>query len=248
VFIANGWYKNITEFKWEHVVYAPHVKFPKVIRYMGVEKLERLRNDILVEMPYKKHTERVLNWLNVGYDKEKWDVVVKKRWNIYEDKPIKDVAELFRVMRKLVNTDPSRLEMVRTLMKSHPRLIIFYNFNYELDILRTLSDEIEVAEWNGHRKQAVPQSEQWVYLVQYVAGAEAWECTQTDAMVLYSLTYSYKNFTQAQGRIDRLDTKFTDLYYYILSSWAPIDSAIRRCLGEKKSFNERDFAKNAEIW
>lgn len=248
VFIANGWYKNITEFKWEHVVYAPRVKFPKIVRYLGTDKLERLRNEILVEMPYLKSTERHLNWLNVGYDKEMWDKITKKRWNVFTDEPIKDVAELFRVMRKLVNMDPSRLEEVRRLMKTHPRLIVFYNFDYELEILRQLYGEVEVGEWNGHRKNPVPHTDRWVYLVQYVAGAEAWECTTTDAMVLYSLTYSYKNFIQAQGRIDRMGTKYKDLYYYILASWAPIDSAIRRSLSEKKNFNERDLAEIVKNW
>lgn len=254
LFIANGWYKNFTHFKQEHVVYAPYVKFPKIVRYVNTDKLERLKNQILVEMPYKKHTNRIMNYINVDFDKELWDRAVKDRWNPFDDVPIKDVGELFRVMRKIVNTDPSRFNMVLDLMKLHPRLIVFYNFNYELDILRLLNEppyndgSFEVAEWNGHVKDPVPTGERWVYLVQYVAGSEAWECTATDAMVLYSLTYSYKNFMQAQGRIDRLDTPYTDLYYYILCSWAPIDNAIRRALREKKSFNESEMAKNASIW
>ena len=243
VFIANGWYKNITEFKREHVVYAPYVKFPIVLRYIGISKLERLRNEILVEMPYEMHTERVLNFLDVGYDHFLWDTAVKRRWHPFENRPIKDVGELFRVMRKIVNTDPSRIEMVRMLMKTHPKLIIFYNFNYELEILRGLADEAEIAEWNGHKKQEVPQSNRWVYLVQYNSGAEGWNCTETDAMILYSLTYSYKNYIQAQGRIDRIDTKFTTLYYYVLISHSAIDLAVRQSLANKKSFNEVEMIK-----
>ena len=243
VFIANGWYKNITDFKRQHVVYAPYVKFPKVLKYVGIEKLERLRNAILVEMPYLKETERVLNYLEVGYDTELWDEAVKKRWNPYEQKPIKDVGELFRMMRKITNTDGSRLLMVKQLMKCHPRLIIFYNFNYELSILRTLSDITTVAEWNGHRKEPVPETDEWVYLVQYNSGSEGWNCTQTNAMILYSLTYSYKNFVQSQGRIDRIDTRYKTLYYYILSGSSPIDRAVRSALANKKSFNEREMMK-----
>jgi len=241
VFVANGWYRNITDFKVQHVVYAPHVKFPKITHYMGTDKLHRLRNNILVEMPYEKHTIRHMNWLETAYDQHLWDRAVKDRWHVYENRPIKDVGELFRVMRKIVNSDTSRLETVRQLMKVHPKVIIFYNFNYELDILRTLADEITVAEWNGHRKNPIPEGDSWVYLVQYVAGAEAWECTSTDAIIMYSLTYSYKNFMQSQGRIDRMDTLYTDLYYYILVSFAPIDQAIRKSLKNKKNFNERDF-------
>jgi hypothetical protein len=244
VFIANGYYRNITEFKREHVIYAPYVKFPKVLRYVGIQKLERLRNEVLVEMPYEKHTERILNYLDVGYDHEMMDTAVKRRWHPWEDRPIHDMGELFRVMRKIVNTDPSRLEMVRHLMKCHPKLVIFYNFNYELEILRGLGKDIALAEWNGHKKQPVPNENRWVYIVQYTSGAEGWNCTETNAMVLYSLTYSYRNFIQSQGRIDRIDTKYIELFYYILTSSAMIDVAVRRALSVKKSFNEREFAKN----
>ena len=243
VFIANGWYKNITEFRREHVVYAPHVKFPIILRYVGTRKLERLRNEILVEMTYHNNTERILNYISVGYDAEMWDMAVKKRWHPWEDRPIKDVSELFRVMRKITNTDPSRLETVKMFMKCHPKLIIFYTFNYELDILRTLSSDVSVAEWNGHRKDPIPVSDRWVYLVQYTSGSEGWNCTETDSMILYSLTYSYKNFIQSQGRIDRIDTAFIKLYYYILTSSAPIDISVRKALEQKKSFNEREHAK-----
>jgi hypothetical protein len=243
VFVANGWYKNITEFKREHVVYAPYVKFPIILRYVGLKKLERLRNEILVEMIYQNQTTRILNWIDVCYDHELWDMAVKRRWHPYENRPIKDVSELFRVMRKITNTHPSRLDTVRMFMKCHPKLIVFYTFNYELAILRTLENEVTLAEWNGHKKEPVPDTDRWVYLVQYTAGSEGWNCTETDAMVLYSLTYSYKNFIQSQGRIDRIDTAFNKLYYYILISDAPIDRGIKKALDAKKSFNEREEAK-----
>jgi hypothetical protein len=243
VFIANGWYKNITEFKREHVIYAPYVKFPIIQRYVGQAKLERYRNEILVEMIYQSHTQRILNYIDVCYDHDLWDMAVRKRWHPYEDRPISDVGELFRVMRKIAYTHPSRLETVKMFLKCHPKLIIFYTFNYELDILRRLSNEVAIAEWNGHKKEPVPDSDGWVYLVQYTSGSEGWNCTETDAMMLYSLTYSYKNFIQSQGRIDRIDSPFTKLYYYILTSDAPIDRAVKKALAEKKSFNEREQAK-----
>ena len=239
LFIANGWYENITDFKRQHVIYAPYVKFPKVQRYVGQGKLLKYRNEVLVEMPYLKHTNRIMNYVQCGYDKEFFDDVVKRRWNVIEDRPIKDIAELFRMMRLITNSDPTRIEAILFLMKIHPKLVIFYNFNYELEILRTLQTTgVCIGEWNGHKKTPVPNSDNWVYLVQYVSGGEGWNCTETDAMVLYSMTYSYKNHVQAQGRIDRLDTPFTDLYYYILESDSPIDVAVKRSLANKKNFNE----------
>lgn len=242
VFVANNLYKNRTEFIREHVVYAPFSKFPKIVRYTGTATLEKWRNLVLVEMPYKKHTERVVVDLETSFDELSMKQVVTNRWNVIEDQPIKDVSELFRVMRRVVNQDPSRLEAIRELLHTHDRMIIFYNFNYELDILRQLGDSIEVAEWNGKVKDDVPEGKRWVYLVQYVAGAEGWNCIKTDAMVFYSLTYSYKNFEQAQGRIDRLNTPFSTLHYYVLMSNSAIDQAVRKSLEQKEQFNERSYS------
>ncbi len=241
VFIANGFYKNRTEFKREHVVYNPYSKFPKVDRYVGVSRLVRYRNQILVEMPYVKHTLRRTRTLWVDHDKELLNKALIDRWHVFESRPIRDVAELFLVMRKIVNADPSRLETIRSLMMDHPRIIIFYNFDFELEILRGLKDAITVAEWNGHKHEPIPHTNRWVYLVQYMAGAEGWNCVSTDTVVFYSLTYSYKNFHQAHGRIDRLNTPFVELNYYTLLSKSAIDYGISKSLKAKKSFNEADF-------
>lgn len=286
VFVANGFYKNRSEFKREHVVYNSHSKFPKVERYQNVGRLVRLRNKLLVEMPYLSHTIKKSEDIKVSYDKETFDKVLKKRWNVYEDRPLKDVAELFRVMRTVVNSDKSRLETVKELMKKHPKLIVFYNFDYELEALRCLKTNSEkttgiknknqpsenaetgknsgpstvtaeergstsktpqipesfaVAEWNGHKHQPIPNTNRWVYLVQYQAGAEAWECTDTDAMIFYSLPYSYKNWKQAHGRIDRMNTPHIFLHYYVLKSDAVIDRSIAMSLAQKKDFNESRF-------
>ena len=246
VFLANGYYKNKTVFMREHVLYEPFRKFPVVRGYLNENKLELLRNEILVEMPYLKHTEPVNNWLEVGFDQNLFRRVYKERWHVYENRPIKDIAEMWRVIRRIINSDPSRLELVKKLLTCHDRLIIFYNFDYELDILRTLSDHIPTYEWNGHKKNHNSEFElepRWVYLVQYVAGAEAWNCTTTDAMVLYSLTYSYKNFIQAKGRNDRLDTPYTTLYYYMFVSNSILDKRVRGALDRKEDFNERKFAR-----
>jgi hypothetical protein len=239
VFIANGYYKNITEFKREHAVYSYYGKFPRLERWLNVGRLVRLRNNLLVEMPYFRHTVRHIQEINCEYDRDKFEEVVKKRWNPFEDRPLRDAGEVFLAMRKVVNSSSSRLSTVRSLMKKHPRLVVFYNFDYERDALLSLASSTTIREWSGHRHEEVPDTERWVYIVQYQAGAEGWNCTTTDAMVFYSLTYSYKNWHQAFGRIDRLNTTFTDLFYYVLMSDSVIDKAIYKALKEKRNFNER---------
>ena len=241
IFVANGFYKNKTQFSREHCIISTWGGYPKIERFVNTGALYRYRDEVLVDMPFHRHTKRHLKTVFTEYDKDTYGRVMKDRWNVYEDRPIENVAELFRVMRKVVSTHPSRLEALRELLKSHSRLIIFYNFNYELDLLREFAKEtgVATAEWNGQRHMPIPSQEKsWLYLVQYTAGAEGWNCVSTDAMVFFSLTYSYKQFEQAQGRIDRMNTPYTDLYYYILRSSAMVDNAIWRALTKKKNFNE----------
>lgn len=244
IFVANGFYKNRTEFLRRHVVYNHFQKFPKVDHYVEEGRLAKLRHQVLVEMPYTRHTRRHEVNITVKHDEEKFNSVHKDRWHVYEDRPIRDVGELFQVMRKVSNDNPHRLAAIMQLLEKHPRLIVFYNFNYELEMLRTLHEVlgVEVAEWNGHKHEPVPSGESWIYLVQYTAGAEGWNCIATDAIAFYSLSYSYKNFEQAHGRIDRLNTPYVDLYYYILRSGSFIDQAIMRSLHNKENFSEASLA------
>lgn len=394
VFIANGFYKNRTEFKREHVVYNTFTKFPKVDRYINQGRLVRQRQSILVEMPDLRHTRRRHVQVDLPYDKATLDLVLKDRWHVYEDRPLRDVAEMFLVARKVVNSDPSRLEMVKELWQNHPRLIIFYNFNFELQALRSiwgsLTPEIgsaattapsssstttsistkpsglksrildhidrpvessnrggaecsggssglivpmtgsslltrsggdlpsgtpstrqlsngngssayasseaaqravghgrpsilleerrqvvepakgasseknansksagyglagksvdstdhvttSLAEWNGHKHQPVPTTDRWLYVVQYTAGAEGWNCITTDAMIKYSQTYSWKQDQQSEGRFDRINTPFTDLWCYEFVSDSFVDQAIRRSLKAKHDFNTSKY-------
>lgn len=246
VFLAHGFFRNRTEFINQHCVYSRYSKFPKIERYTDTARLDALRRRIVVDMPYDRHTVRHEHFIHVPYDQAAFERVTKDRWHIYEDRPIRDIGEMFLVMRKLANSDPSRLAAIKELVVKHPRLIIFYNFNFELEALRTLSEITTVAEWNGHKHEPVPEGDSWVYLVQYTAGAEGWNCVRTDATAFYSLNYSYKVFEQSKGRIDRLNTKYTDLHYYILASNSMIDKAILKSLKEKRNFNEKDLIRSVE--
>jgi hypothetical protein len=246
IFIANGFYKNKSDFTREHVVYNTYTSYPKIDRYVEVGKLERLKKKILVKMDYHKKTVDHIVDLIVPFNKDKFDKVYEKRWNPYKNKPIENGSEYYYTMRRVVNSDPSRLEAILDLVKKHRKIIIFYNFDYELDILRHLSDllNIPVAEYNGHIHEPIPQGDSWVYLAQYISAGEAWNCIETNTIVLYSRNYSYKQTIQAMGRIDRQNTQFQNLYYYFISSDSWIDSAVSKTFKMKKNFNEPKFVKN----
>lgn len=247
VFIANGFYKNITDFRTKHIIYSRHfTQFPKIDRYVNTKRLNRLRDLILVDIDYEKSTTAHHIDIYNSYDSELYKKTIKNRWNYSKEEPIETANELCYELRRIANSNPERLEKVIDIFKEKEKVIIFYNFDYELELLKGLIFETkdgikaEVAEWNGHKHQAIPNGSYWVYLVQYNA-CEGWNCIKTDTLIFFSQNYSYKTMVQAAGRIDRRNTKYTDLYYYHLKSRCSIDLAISKALHSKKKFNEERF-------
>ena len=244
VFIANGFFKNKSDFLRRHVVFSPYTVYPKVDRYVNEGRLLRYKKDILVPMDFKRNTVAEHIYLNCDYDVNTYKYMKQNRWNIYENKPMKNASEYCSCLRRCVNSSEDRKRKLLSILEDHPKAIIFYSFDYELEILRELLTESRIifSEWNGHRHQPLPEGNKWTYLVEYAAGNEGWNCIQTDTIIFYSLQYSYKVMVQASGRTDRLNTPFRTLYYYHLRSTSDIDRAIDGKLKRKKKFNERDFA------
>lgn len=243
VFVANGFYKNKTDFERQHCVFKRFSKYPQIERYIGNRTLSEHRDYILVRMEKESTTHRNHIFLTCDYNKTVYRMIIKDRWDPYENCPIQETGKLCYLMRKVVNADVSRLNQLMTILEDHKRVIIFYNFTYELEMLRDLMDKIELpyAEWNGQKHEHLPTGKKWAYIVQYTAGAEGWNCITTDTIIFFSQNYSYKILTQAEGRIDRKNTPYTELYYYHLISGSPIDKGIRKALICKKDFNEKSF-------
>lgn len=243
VFIANGFYKNKTEFMREHAVFSRFSKYPKIEKYIGTGKLLRLRREILIDMKFERETVQHHYDIHCEYDVKTYKDIMKRRWDIWNDEPITNAGGLCYALRKIVNSHESRAIKLLELFESHQKIIIFYNFDYELDILKQIyyGEGVIIAEWNGHKHEPTPTGNRWVYLVQYTAGAEGWNCITTNTIVFYSLNYSYKIMHQSAGRIDRLNTPYKDLYYYYLKSRSGIDIAIERALNDKRKFNESSF-------
>ena len=245
IFIANGYYRNITHFREEHVIYNYRPGFPVVDRYINTTKLNRLRDHVLVEMKVNRKTVQHHIDEFVSYDFHKYKDLMRNRWNYSKDKPIENASELCYELRKVVNSDRFRIERLMEIAEEKKKVIVFYNFDYELDLIKEAFEgtDFAVSEWNGHKHQEIcSKNEKWIYLVQYNSGAEAWNCILTDTIVFYSQNYSYKIMVQASGRIDRMNTAFVDLYYYHLKSKSGLDLAIARALASKKKFNESKFA------
>lgn len=249
VFIANKFYKNKTDFVEQHVEFDQWVKYPKIKNYHNVGKLLRLRNEILIPMHFERKTKRHRQFIKSSYNEELYERIMRDRWNVFEDKPIENGSEFMQCLRKLVATDEDRKFNAKFLMDIHDRIIIFYNFNYERDILISIANELgkDYWEWNGHAHDEVPNTDKWLYIVQYTAGAEGWNCITTNVILFYSLNYSFKIIEQAEGRIDRLNTPFTDLEYYYLSSNSQIDKDVHKAIKTKEKFNESAWLKRRGV-
>ena len=249
LFIANGFYRNKTQFLQEHAVWSPYKKFqsPNQWKWLNEGKLIRYRNSILVQMDFERQTVAHHETIIVNYDEEAYKLVNNRRWNIYKSAPIQNASEFCFVLHKIVNSSIDRQDKILDLVAKHRKVIIFYNYDYELEILHKLFDGYyPITEWNGHKHQELPTGDHWVYLVQYISGSEAWNCVTTDTIIFYSQSYSYKLMTQAAGRIDRLNTPYKDLYYYHFRSTSKIDNAIYKALAKKKNFSEKGFAPKFE--
>lgn len=245
VFIANGFYKNRTEFEKRHIIYARFSKYPKIERYVDEETLQKYRDSVLVRMEDQRLTKRHNIYELVEFDRKAYKKVFVDRWDPFEDRPIEETGKWVYLLRKIPNSDPSRITVVDRIFKERKKCIVFYNFSYELEMLREYcnNNNIAYAEWNGEKHQNLPKGKQWLYLVQYNAGAEGWNCITTNTVIFFSQTYSYRVLEQASGRIDRMNTPYMDLYYYHLRSRASIDLAIYEKLKNKKNFNEKAFVE-----
>jgi hypothetical protein len=245
VFVANGFFRNKTEFCREHVVYSRFTKYPSIERYLGTNKLLRLKESILVDMDFERSTVLHHEDRYVHYDICMYKDITKNRWNPWEERPMQNASEMCYLQRRIVNSDETRQMALLEILEDHPKAIIFYNFDYELEILKNLgyAEGTKVAEYNGHRHDPLPVGDKWVYLVNYAAGNAGWNCITTDTIIFYSQNYSYKVMKQASGRINRLNTPYTDLWYFHLKSRSGIDLAISRALREKKQFNESRYVK-----
>lgn len=246
VFIANGFYRNRTDFIRQHVIYKPYVKYQAIDRYVNVRKLYYYRDKILVPMEFERNVEYHHYDVFAPYASELYKTTMKTRWNPFTDEPIVNASELCYTLRRIVNSDERRVQKVGNIIETHQKVIIFFNFTYEAELLIGLCKQLNmpVARWDGIKHEPIPKTERWVYILQYAAGDSGWNCIETDTIIFYSQNYSYKSTVQAAGRIDRMNTPFRDLYYYHVRSKSGIDNAIHRALSQKKKFNEKSYFKN----
>lgn len=249
LFIANGFYRNKTDFIEQHVEYERYTKFPKVKAIHNSKKLSDNLDRVMVQMKFRRKVIRRKHYIDTNYPIDVVKNVKDTRFNPYTNKPIRTPSEYTQVMRRLVAESDDRKEKTKELILALDKVILFYNYNYERDILLDMLNSVDInyGEYSGHKHDPLPKGKQWVYLVQYTAGAEGWNCTETDRMIFYSPNYSYRIVEQCEGRIDRLNSLYSELHYYYCRSDSSIDKAVFRALATKRRFNEKNWGKEEGV-
>lgn len=241
VLIANGFVRNRTTWYDEYCV-TKSQPFFHIVDHKNKDVIDMMIRRIFIKMDYqsdKKRIERVIPIQARSAGEEKEILMTHKAPGA--QMPFTTFAAAIAYVRMNCYDKSKKTEALRKIIEKHKKIIVFYNFLSEkLEIERAAIDaNVTINFYNGQRHDPIPDTDEWVYGVQYNSGAEAWNCITTNAMVFYSPNYSYKTMEQAHGRIDRVNSPYECLYYYMLLNELNIDNKVMNALSSKKDFNEK---------
>ena len=148
-----------------------------------------------------------------------------------------------RMMCSYLNKD--RIAAFRDLIQStEDRVIVFYNFNDELNALLDIAIEIErpVSIVNGERKDldAFEADENSITFVQYQAGAMGLNLQKANKIIYFSLTDRSELFEQSKKRIHRIGQEST-CFYYIMVCPGTVEEDILHTLEQRKDYTDELF-------
>ena len=138
-----------------------------------------------------------------------------------------------------------KLQAFQELLEStNDRLIVFYNFNAELEALKGICDSVErpYSVVNGESKDlyAYEHESGSITLIQYQAGAMGLNLQKANKIVYFTPPLSSELFEQSKKRIHRVGQSKTCFYYY-LTCGGSIEEKIYRTLAMRKSYTEALF-------
>lgn len=143
-----------------------------------------------------------------------------------------------------------RYSMIKELLEStNDRMVIFYNFNAELEQLKVICEELDkpISQVNGSVKDLdnFENIDNTVLLVQYQAGAMGLNLQKANKIIYFSLTESSDLFEQSKKRIHRIGTT-QPCFYYILMCENSVEEDIYKSLLLKQDYNDALFKKLEE--
>lgn len=144
--------------------------------------------------------------------------------------------------------NPAKLEAFRDLVEStNDRLIVFYNFNDELEKLSRIAWENHrpVAVVNGKQKDLLPyeNAPDSITFIQYQAGAMGLNLQKANKIVYFTPPLSSELFEQSKKRIHRIGQEKTCFYYY-LTCKGSIEEKIYRTLAMRRDYTDKLFEES----
>ena len=124
------------------------------------------------------------------------------------------------------------------------RVIIFYNFNTELEVLRKVLFDRPISIVNGQVKdlKEYENNDNSVTLIQYQAGAMGLNLQKANRIIYFSLPERSELFEQSKARICRIGQE-KQCYYHIMMCHKSVEEKIYECLLMRKDYTDELFRK-----
>lgn len=244
-----GYTKGITDFKRRYCRIVDYKGFPEIVEYYRQGELQRLWNNIAkplskdAALDLPSVTSIPIN-LPTGPDYIK---VQKDR--LFNDKFLDNPAALMHALRQSL-IKPKLAWLDEFLEGASGNIVVFYNYVGERERITTLLKQKKfkdrpVFRMDGQKHELPPKSA-WeglsrsITLAQYQSGSQGVEMTYADTIVYFSPTYSYMNYEQSQGRINR-NGQTKKMTLYLLRAPSTIERDIWGALKEKRDFQEKQW-------
>ncbi len=230
------------------------VPIQKVVGYKCVDRLKRklrelgavfMKTEDVFKLPAQVHNiEKVAN--TTYYKKFK-----KDRLLITNELELVGDTTLNRLLycRQLASQyNQNKLDKLKSLLEgTENRVIIFYNFDKELELIKSvckkLNKPISIVNGKCRDLSNYEKFNNSITLIQYQAGSMGLNLQKANVIVYFSLTMSSELFEQSKKRTHRIGQQQTCFYYYLLTEGS-VDEEIYNTLLERKDYTDRLFIES----
>ena len=245
-----GWNINKQLFLSQYCVWGKtHDGYPIIVGYKNEDRLKRkmrefgcifMKTEEVIDLPMQ-------NFIDVKVKETKeYRYFKKNRVITIGDKELIGDTTLTNLLyqRMLCGSyNQDKLDALKDLIDStEDRLIIFYNFNDELEAIKLLCDDRPISVVNGSKKdlQAYNECSNSITLVQYQSGSMGLNLQLANKIIYFTPTLSSELFEQSKKRIHRIGQE-QPCFYYLLK--CGIENRIYDVLSMRKDYTDALFEK-----